>query len=256
MSNPDILLVARALANRYPADLQPVQLADLPRIVFHVQLVLDRHGTRAAVCDLGGGIGLFTPVCARAGLRAVLVDDFLDGVNAHHDASALPIHRECGVGIVATDALAPALDFPVESFDAVTAFETIEHWHGSPRVLLRKAVSWLKAGGHLIISMPNCVDLKRRIMVPLGRGAWSSFEDWYAEPAFRGHVREPDTDDLRRIASDLGLTDVQILGRNWSLYGAPAPLAWMTLALDKLLRVRPSFCSTLYLIGRKPVPAA
>ena len=33
---------------------------------------------------------------------------------------------------------------------------------------------------------------------------------WYEPELFRGHVREPDVDDLRYIARDMGLEDVVV----------------------------------------------
>jgi hypothetical protein len=77
--------------------------------------------------------------------------------------------------------------------------------------------------------------------------------EWYEPPVFRGHVREPDVDDLRYIAGDLGLEKTQIFGRNWLGYGHRS---WVMRGLmplaDVALRLRPSVCSDIYLVGNKP----
>jgi hypothetical protein len=50
------------IAKRYPTPLIEGQLADIPRIAFHIELV--RNLTKAnhpVIADIGGGIGLFSP---------------------------------------------------------------------------------------------------------------------------------------------------------------------------------------------------
>jgi hypothetical protein len=105
----------------------------------------------------------------------------------------------------------------------------------------------------MVIAVPNAVNLRKRVAVPAGRSNWSSFEHWYGPTVFRGHVREPTTGDLRRIADDLELRDVEVLGRNW--LGSASDKAWVrgvTRTADGTLRRFPSLCSTLYLLGRTP----
>jgi hypothetical protein len=103
-----------------------------------------------------------------------------------------------------------------------------------------------------VLGVPNSVNARKRLTVPFGKGAWSPMEEWYEQSEFHGHVREPDVSDLRYIASDMGLREIQIIGRNWlGYYGRPAVRAITTLA-DPLLRLRPSLCSDLYLLGRAP----
>ncbi len=128
----------------------------------------------------------------------------------------------------------------------------MEHWHRSPKRLFAAIIESLVPGGLFIVGVPNVVNLRKRITVPLGRGKWSQMAHWYETERFRGHVREPDVDDLRYIARDMNLTDVEILGRNWA--GYLSRNRWMQLAtalIDRPLRLRPSLCSDLYLIGRK-----
>ena len=69
---------------------------------------------------------------------------------------------------------------------------------------------------------------------------------------FRGHVREPDVEDLHYIARDMQLAQVEIFGRNWAGYLGGRAVRTLTRLLDPLLQRRPSLCSDLYLVGRKP----
>jgi len=78
-------------------------------------------------------------------------------------------------------------------------------------------------------------------------------EEWYEEPEFRGHVREPDVADLRYIALDMGLKDVRILGRNWLGYGTRSRFVRLgTWIADRPLQMFPSLCADLYMTGHSP----
>lgn len=246
------------LAHEYPGEMVEDQLLDIPRIAFHLRLALDSvdrtEAAGLAICDLGGGVGMFSVACAALGFRrTVLVDDFLDPVNERTGDSILELHRRHGVEIVSRDLIGRGIADLEGEFDIVTTFDSMEHWHHSPRRLFDQVVGKLKPGGAFVLGAPNCVNLRKRLAVPLGFGKWSSLADWYDEDAFRGHVREPDVDDLRRIAGRMGLEDVSILGRNWLGYYLRNP-ALRTLArwADFPLRLRPSLCSDIYMTGRKP----
>ena len=97
------------------------------------------------------------------------------------------------------------------------------------------------------MSVPNAVDLKKRVDTVLGVAQWSSIREWYESAEFRGHVREPTRRDLHYIARDMGLSDVTIIGRTWILRGRGA--TWRI--VGKLIDCFPTLSSTLYLIGRK-----
>jgi SAM-dependent methyltransferase len=241
----------QAIAGTYPEELVAAQRRDVARITFNIGLVTERLGRNVSVCDLGGGIGLFSLGCAALGMRATLVDDFGDSVN--HDYAQVPqqVHGKYGVDVVSSDVIESPPEFADGSFDAVTSFDSMEHWHHSPRALFHRVVRWLRPGGLFVVGVPNCVNLRKRITVPFGIGKWSRMEHWYDEARFRQHVREPDTDDLRYIARDLQLQQVEILGRNW--LGHASARGWVrvgTPLLDVPLRLFPSLCADIYLVGR------
>lgn len=248
----DIPALLHHIADEYPEGLRAAEKADVDRIAFHLSTVIGEIGARGVLCDIGGGIGLFSVGAAALGMQAILVDDFGDDVNSVHGQAALAAHRRHGVRVVSADATTDDLGFAEESLDAVTSFDSIEHWHSSPKPVFHRLMRALRPGGVFFIGVPNCVNLRKRISVPLGSGKWSVMEDWYERETFRGHVREPDVGDLRYIARDLNLRNVRIFGRNWLGRGsrrawvrAVAPLA------DGTLSVFPSLCSNIYLLGRK-----
>jgi SAM-dependent methyltransferase len=245
--------VLSSVAASYPASQIEHQRRDIPRIVFHLSLLADRIPAGGTIADIGGGLGLFSPGCAALGFNSILVDDFRDRGNIEIAGDVFRrVHERYGVTIVSRDVVAEGVDFEGSTLDAVTTFDSIEHWHHSPKHALHQLMAALKPNGLLIIGVPNCVNFHKRISVPLGFGKWSQMADWYEEETFRGHVREPDAEDLRYIARDLGLTNVRIIGRNWLGYDSRS--AWVRRLMpvvDQSLRLIPSFCSNLYLIGRK-----
>ena len=243
----------RGLAGDYPESLVDGQLRDVPRIGFHLKLLLDRVPEGARVADIGGGVGLFSVGAKALGCDSVLVDDFRDAVNLEHGEEALAPHRKHGVEVISRDVVADGVEFEPASLDAVTSFDSLEHWHHSPKKLLHQLMAALKPGGWLILGAPNCVNMRKRITVPWGRGKWSSMQEWYEESVFRGHVREPDVRDLRYIARDMGLNETRIIGRNWQGRVSPNGLVRaMTAIFDLPLRINPAWCADLYLMGRKP----
>jgi SAM-dependent methyltransferase len=251
-SRQSVRALLEKIARQYPGPLAEAELAEIPRVLFNIELVRSLKPGRPAVCDVGGGIGTFSIGCAALGMRSVLVDDFQDDVNLEHGESILDLHRAYGVEVIGGDVVTDFLQFASGSIDVFTMFECIEHLHNSPKALLHALVDGLAPGGVLIISAPNCVDLVKRILVPLGKGKWSPLESWYEVDSFRGHVREPDVEDLRYIARDLRLKSVRIYGRNWAASRLKRePLRQVALAVDKLLWRMPTLCSSLYLVGTK-----
>src|SRR5262245_43239605 len=223
MQTRDLFGVLRGVATQYPRVMVDEQVRDIPRIAFNIVIALDtaqpKPHTELEVCDIGGGIGLFSAGCAAYGTkRTVLIDDFDDSVNHRVGASALDLHKKLGVEVIARDVVEKGICDVTGTFDVITTFDSMEHWHYSPRRLFHEVIGKLNPGGVFVVGVPNCVNLRKRITVPLGIGKWSAMQDWYETDKFRGHVREPDVGDLRYIACDMGLVDARIYGRNWLGY--------------------------------------
>jgi len=228
------------------------QLADIPRIAFNIKLALNGHGPQGlSICDIGGGLGLFSPGCAAIGLRTTLIDDFADPVNFREGDKLLAVHRRYGVQIISRDVIESGVSDISEQFDIVTSFDSMEHWHHSPKKLFHQVrESLLKPNGRFVLGVPNCVNLRKRLTVPFGIGKWTRMEEWYEQDRFRGHVREPDVSDLHYIARDMRLEDVHVLGRNWLGYSSRFGFVRTATRLaDVTLRAFPSLCSDLYLTG-------
>ena len=237
------------LVDAYPAPLRSSQHDDVPRHLFHLEQVY-RPGT--ALADLGGGLGLFSPACATLGMATWLVDDFADPVNQSFDIDSLGIHRRAGVRVISTRVLEWGRHFADASLDVVTCFDSLEHWHHSPRPVFREVRRVLRPGGILFFSTPNAANLRHRVKLLIGRSNWSHFEDWYFPDEFRGHVREPILADLLRILDDLGLERRATWGRNW--LGNPSGFRRIASnAVDRGLRPFPTLCKNLYVLAAKPL---
>jgi len=239
------------VAKEYPQDLINSQLKDIARMTFHISLVSGGNNlNELRLCDLGGGIGLFSVACAALGARVLLVDDFDDAINRQFGDSIFDLHRKYGVRVMSRDVVREGMDDIQEQFDVVTSFESMEHWHHSPKKLFHGVTQTLVHKGKFVLGTPNCVNLRKRVTVPFGRGKWSSMNDWYEAEVFRGHVREPDVTDLKYIARDMKLDNIRIFGRNWLGYtsGSLATRA-VTRVIDYPLRLFPALCSDIYLVG-------
>jgi 2-polyprenyl-3-methyl-5-hydroxy-6-metoxy-1,4-benzoquinol methylase len=231
--------------------LRALMLGDVPRAAFQLGLVLAHTAAGGRVADIGGGLSLFTPAVAEFGFKTLLVDDFSDRWHAAQ-SQALALHEAAGIEISSRDLLSKDFNLPPAAFDFIGTFDVLEHLHHSPRAMLHELTRGLRPGGWLAIGVPNCVNLRKRLTVPFGVGKWSALRSWYEEPIFRGHVREPDVSDLRYIAADLRLSNVKVLGRNFLGFHSRYPWVRALVPLvDPLLRLRPSLCSNIYLLGQK-----
>jgi len=242
------------LARNTGPDCLDWQVRDSARMAFHVQLVQSAVQGRQdiAVCDLGGGTVAFSVLCARLGWRTVLVDDFCNAPNAAEADPRLEAHRQAGVIIIQQDVIADGLAGVEGPFDCITTFDSLEHWHHSPKAMLHEAVDLLKPGGSLIIGVPNCVNARKRLTALWGSYRWDTMARWYDRPIFRGHVREPSVADLLCICRDLGLTNPHVYGRNWLGLRSPNRLTrFVSRLADYPLRLRPTLCADIYVVARK-----
>lgn len=240
------------VARSYPPHMIPRQIEDIPRAAYNIRFALNGSSPKGLrFCDIGGGVGILNPGCAALGMNVLLIDDFDDPVNHELGDSPFVVHNKYGVRIERRDVLKRGVADIGERFDIVTTFDSMEHWHASPKSLFREIRDkLLKPGGRLIIGVPNCVNLRKRITIPLGKGKWSPMSEWYEEANFRGHVREPDVGDLRYIARDIGLKDLQIAGRNWLGYRSRFGFVRaLTPIADVPLRLFPTLCSDIYMAG-------
>jgi 2-polyprenyl-3-methyl-5-hydroxy-6-metoxy-1,4-benzoquinol methylase len=245
-SFPSPAQVLAEVTKDYPPPVRESQLLDVERIVYHIELVQRYGKSGGRICDIGGGVGLFSPGCAALGYGITLVDHFKDEINFSSGEDVFVPHARRGVKIMSCDVIAEPLDFPENSFDVVTAFDSMEHWQHSPRRLFHMLRKALAPAGIFIIGVPKRKNLARRLTTLLGRGHRSVVRDWYNSDIFRDDVREPRVSDLRYICRDLDMAILAVIGRNWLDRMSYPLVAKLT---DPVLRMRPGLCSDLYVVA-------
>lgn len=245
------------IANKYPEKMIADQLLDIRRTNYHINLAINsckhKNLNELEICDLGGGLSPFSIGCAALEFkRSIVVDDFDDSNNHKVGNEPKKLHKEYGVEIFERDIVEKGIEDIEGNFDIITSFDSMEHWHNSPKKLFHQVMSKLKNNGTFILGVPNCANLRKRITLPMGLGKWSSMDAWYEEEKFRGHVREPDVSDLNYIAKDMDLKNIKIFGRNWLGLKSPSELTMkLTKIFGPILNNFPSLCSDIYLVGKK-----
>lgn len=194
-------------------------------------------------------MGMFPLAAVKSGYTFYAVGDYKDPINLIVGDAALNILRSHGVHIIEQDILSGPLPFSPNSAEAITIIGAMEHLHHSPKKLFHQCAEILKPKGVFIIGGPNSANLRKRVMAPFGKVSWSRMADWYEQERFRGHVREPNIDDYRYIARDLGLVNVELHGRN---YMGAVNRPFLTAVIDAALRWFPSLCSDIYMVASKP----
>jgi SAM-dependent methyltransferase len=137
------------------------------------------------------------------------------------------------------------------SFDVVTMFAVIEHLHESPRALLNLAGELLRPSGILCITMPNAVNLRKRLSVLTGRSNYPSIEQFfYSAGSWRGHVREYTLDETRWICEAAGFKVVEASTFE-ALAHARLP-RWLVPAFLLVCEFLPRLRSGLCVVAQKP----
>jgi SAM-dependent methyltransferase len=202
--------------------------------------------------DIGSGPMDKTAVWSRLGFHCHAADDLSD-----------PWHRR-GDNLQKIVAFARRMDirfhlqegdyslpFPRDAFDVVTIFDVIEHLHESPRGILNAAGGHLKEGGLLAVTMPNSVNLRKRVDVLRGRSNYPPVDQFFlSSPGWRGHVREYTLEETAFICREAGYEVVSATAYEGNAYdklrGLPLR-AYLAMA-----RVAPRLQSALLVVARKP----
>ena len=144
------------------------------------------------VLDIGSGPMNVTAVFARCGFQCSAVDDLSDPwhLAGENRTKIMDFARRMGIEFCLHDATYH-IPFPKGTFDVVLLNSVLEHLHISPREVLNSAFEFLKPGGILVVTMPNSVNLRKRIRVLFGKTNLPSVQAVYdCEGTWRGHVRE------------------------------------------------------------------
>jgi SAM-dependent methyltransferase len=221
----------------------------------HVLLEVARHVRaegKPRLLDIGCGPMDKTAVFQALGFECSAVDDLgdpwhrrngnLEKIEAFARARGIRFHRQDGTC---------AIPFPPGRFDVVTIFDVIEHLHESPREMLNAAGTQLKTGGVLAVTMPNSVNLRKRLAVLRGRTNYPAAGQFYLSPdGWRGHVREYTLDETVHLCEAAGFrveSATTFEGNAYDKLGGTKLRAYLALA-----KLFPTLRSFLLVVARKP----
>jgi SAM-dependent methyltransferase len=161
----------------------------------------------ARLLDIGSGPMDATGVFAQLGYRCCATDDLADAWHTLGDNRELirNFAADLSIAFHLQDPSETRLPFDSESFDVVLLRHVIEHLHESPRDLLNTAFDLANTGGHIVIEMPNSVNLRKRLSVLRGRTNYPDVVGFFhSEGIWRGHVREYTLAEARFIVEAVG----------------------------------------------------
>lgn len=179
-----------------------------------------RPGDR--LLDFGSGPCDKTAVISMLGFKCSAYDDLRDGWHGVESTRNMIVAfaEEFGIDFH----LRRGDNFPFEkgSFDMVMMHDVLEHLHDSPRDLLIDLLELVKPGGYFFATVPNAVNIRKRIRVMFGKTNLPPFRQYYWYPGpWRGHVREYTKDDLAQLAEYLELEVVELRSCHHMLHKVP-----------------------------------
>lgn len=155
------------------------------------------------------GLELKKPVIADIGCGKPAISDFLK-----HDAIKIDGSKRTKPHIMAD--VSKAIPLEAETVDVCIAGDVIEHIPESKKFLgeVRRV---LKGDGHLLISVPNTVSLRRRVGWMLGKipataaRADSMYDKNCENNPYMGHVRDYNIAEIKKLLASNGF-DVKSVG--------------------------------------------
>lgn len=204
--------------------------------------------------DIGCGPMDKTAILQKFGYSCSAVDDLSDPWHLLDNRQKLirGFANEMGINFIKQNCGKNGIPFEKNHFDIITCLSVIEHLHDSPMGILNSIGEHLKTGGLAVVTMPNSVNLRKRISVLFGRTNYNPINELFLSCGeYRGHVREYTLSEARHIIERVGF---EIIYANTYEYIAQKRLRHIVKASYMLLgQIFPSFRSGLLVIARKPL---
>ena len=145
----------------------------------------------ARILDFGCGPCDKTAILQELGFQCSGCDDLQEDWHKRpgQREQILRFAGECGIEFRMHEG--HGIPFASGTFDMVMMHDILEHIHDSPRDLLNDLMERTTDEGILFITVPNQVNIKKRIEVILGRTNLTAYETFYwSDTPWRGHIRE------------------------------------------------------------------
>ena len=203
----------------------------------------------ARLLDFGAGPADKTAVLAALGYDCVAMDDLKDEWHLRGNAREMILDFAADMDVQFISMEGDGLP-PDAQFDMVMLHSVLQHLHESPRDLLVGLTKHIRTGGYLFITVPNHVNLRKRLAVLRGKTAHAPYVLYYWYPGqWRGYVREYTRGDCTELANALGLELVELRGVHHMLYRLPP---WARPAYLAVSRLMPSTRDTWLMVARMP----
>ncbi len=212
---------------------------DPERIPYHhiISTVLRHLSPGSRILDLGSGPCDKTAILQMLGFKCSAYDDLQDDWHkllGNRD-KIIAFAKDCGIDFRLADDGAPP--FEKNSFDMLMMLDVLEHLHDSPRDLLNDMLEFVKPEGLLFATVPNAVNIRKRIAVFFGGTNLARFESYYWYPGpWRGHVREYVKDDLVKLSEYLNLEIIEAKACDQMLQILPARVRLIYRAITSVFK--------------------
>ena len=203
----------------------------------------------ARILDFGCGPGEKTAILQQLGFQCSGCDDLQEDWHrspGQRDA-ILNFMKDAGIDFRLLNG--GPLPFEKDYFDMVMLHDVLEHLHNSPRDLLIDLLELAKPEGLLFVTVPNQVNIKKRLKVLRGQTNLTNYATFYwSQAPWRGHIREYVRDDLVKLCEFLGLEVLELRGVDHMLQRIPAKARVPYLMVTKLF---PGWKDSWLVVARK-----
>lgn len=250
MPKPSIGDAVKSVRTRFPIDGYMTPIKESGAYTTIAETVIEHLPRGARILDFGCGPCDKTAILQVLGYNCYGCDDLEEDWHKSPGQrdSILDFARESGIDFRVNNG--SGLPFEPGEFDMVMMHDVLEHLHDSPREILNDLLELAKPDGFFFITVPNQVNIKKRVEVVMGRTNLTAYETFYwSDSPWRGHVREYVRDDLVKLTEYLGLSIVDLRGVDHMLHRIPAPTRIPYLAVTRLFN---GWKDSWLLLAQKP----
>jgi len=204
----------------------------------------------STILDFGCGPCDKTAVLQFLGFHCSAYDDLRDDWHniPGNKEKIISFAKTCGIDF--RESNEGILPFEKNSFDMIMLHDVLEHLHDSPRDLLNDLLELAKPNGLLFVTVPNAVNIRKRINVLFGKTNLPRFEGYYWYPGhWRGHIREYVKNDLDELSKYLNLEVLELRSCDHMLERVPSSIRPSYLLLTGFLQ---GWKDSWLLVAKKP----